>query len=279
MTSVSDLTTDYRTILPDSRCCVLLQRWDGWNDYRRFVRAETRRGRGFSIVSSAGGCVRDVVVGVWTLWSGLCLTLTVSEEGAVPLQAKRSDAQDCRRRKFVSGLIRTTREGIQSPRMVAHAGARATDGRNRHTSSLRPMARRLRFPTPASSDRATAQARIGRPQRSTPAPQRLPDGIAKGLADLERKRGRGGDGGALSGAGIAALAGWTRSGREGSEAGDCGGLTTGKRIGDGRDGTLIAASESDLDSEVLLATWAASSRLFILVVSRKSGRPSVSRYG
>jgi len=42
---------------------------------------------------------------------------------------------------------------------------------------------------------------------------------------------------------------------------------------------LTAASASDLDSEVLAATWAASSRLIILVVSWKSARSSVSWHG
>ena len=61
-------------------------------------------------------------------------------------------------------------------------------------------------------------------------------GIAKGLlARLELKRGRGGDGDALSGARIAARADRTRSGREYSEAGGRDGLTAGKRIGDGRE--------------------------------------------
>ena len=41
---------------------------------------------------------------------------------------------------------------------------------------------------------------------------------------------------------------------------------------------LTAESTSDLDREVLAATWAASSRLFIVDSSRQSAHPSVSRY-
>lgn len=185
--------------------------------------------------------VRSPGPDVRTHWPGLESDSTVSGQGTCPLQLERSGAQICRRRKSASDRPKEpVREGIQFPRVTAQAFARASDRRNpdatsqtQRSSYLRPVARRVRFPTSALPDRAPDRGIIRRAHRNPPPPQPSGDGVAKPLAGLERRRVRGRDGDALAGAGIAAAAGRARSRREGSEAGDLDGLATAKRLGDG----------------------------------------------
>ena len=85
----------------------------------------------------------------------------------------------------------------------------------------------------------------------------------------------------LLGPGIAAQAGWARSGREGLRQKPAivrlSPLASASAMAENP--ARPATSASELDREVLAATWAVSSRVFTLVASRKSARLSVSRYG
>ena len=107
-----------------------------------------------------------------------------------------------------------TREGILSPRVPAQVFAGGADRPNPHFFSL-----------PQTSVGTTAEvrdARAGRKLIDRPgASPRLPVGrIAERLAGLERRRRGGGDGDALPGRGVAALARRAGPGGKGPEARD-----------------------------------------------------------